>query len=549
MTGLIPPHGASLRQLLPNEADGRALRTACRDLPSWDLTPGQLCDVEQILTGAYSPIEGFLTESVYAEVLENARIPDSGIAWSWPVVLDVATKFAAELHVGSRVALRDAEGLPVAILDVSDIWEGDRAREAQTLFDDPEDPAAIAWCAARNPMYLGGPLTGIELPPRFDYPEHRRAPSETRALFERMGWTNVLAYQSDDFILRPHHHVVSRCCREREINLLLNLELNVAAPPTAADIAKIESFRCAHRHFIHQRAELNLLPSVAALPGRRALLHRLCVQKNYGCSSFLVVGDASCSDEDFVAHVRDAYGVELFHAKNVDWDAGTAAYVEVDGEMDHALEARLSSGDALPDWLVWPELVPELTKAYPAKDRQGFTILFTGLSGAGKSTVARTVMAKLMAIGDARQVTLLDGDVVRKHLSSELGWSREHRDLNILRIGYVAREITKHRGIAICAPIAPYRETRREVRNMVEAHGGFIEVHVATPLEICEERDRKGLYAKARSGLLPSPLTGVSDPYEVPESPELRLDTAELTPEEAAQAVLLKLEHLGYLRP
>lgn len=545
MAGLIAPHGGRLRHALAAEREARTLRTACKDLPSWDLTAGQLCDLEQILTGAYSPLDRFLGREDYESVLLSERLHD-GVAWSWPVVLDVSEDFAERLDLGARVALRDVEGLPVATLEVSDIWRADVEREATVLFDDPGHPAAAAWCASRNPVYLGGALAGIELPPRFDYPEYRRTPAEVRALFERFGWTRVLAYQTGDFILRPIHHVVSECCREREINLLLQLELNVEAPPTALDIAKVESCRCAHGHFLHQRAELNLLPSLAGLPGSRAHLHRVCVQKNYGCSHFLIVGDESCVNEALAARASEAYGVELCYANAVSWDAGTRRYVESGAKVDHDLEKRLADGDALPDWLVWPELVPELKKAYPAKRRQGFTILFTGLSGAGKSTVARTVMAKLMALGGERQVTLLDGDLVRKHLSSELGWSREHRDLNNLRIGYVASEITKHRGIAICAPISPYAETRRKMREMVEPYGGFIEVHVATPLEICEQRDRKGLYAKARAGLMKS-FTGISDPYEAPEAPELRIDTTELSPEEAAQAVLLKLEHLGYL--
>ena len=548
MAGLIAPHGGALRHLLTDEAEARELRTACKDLPSWDLTAGQLCDVEQILTGAYSPLDGFLGERDYTSVLESGHLAENGVVWSWPVVLDVGTDFAHQLEAGSRIALRDAEGSPVAILGVSDIWQADRDRETQRLFEEPRHRAARAWSAQRNPIYVGGQLTGIELPPRFDYPEHRRPPAEVRALFERVGWTRVLAYQSSDFLLRPDHHVVSESCREQEINLLLQLELNVALPPTAVDIAKIESFRCAHHHFLHQRAELNILPSVATLPGSRALLHRLCVQQNYGCSHFLITGNENGVDEQFIARAHEAYGVQIRQAKPVQWDSSSRRYVQVATPANHDLEARLVDGDALPDWLVWPELVPELRNAYPAKDRQGFTILFTGLSGAGKSTVARTVMAKLMALGGGRQVTLLDGDVVRKHLSSELGWSRAHRDLNNLRIAFVASEITKHRGIALCAPISPYRQTRRQMREMVEVHGGFIEVHVATPLEVCEERDRKGLYAKARAGLMKE-FTGISDPYEIPQSPELRLDTTELTPEAAAQAVLLKLERLGYLRP
>ena len=207
---------------------------------------------------------------------------------------------------------------------------------------------------------------------------------------------------------------------------------------------------------------------------------------------------------------------------------------------------RLMRGLRVPDWYTYPEVLEELRKAYPTRSHQGFTVFFTGLSGAGKSTIARALTVKLMEM-DGRRVTLLDGDVVRRHLSSELGFSKAHRDINIRRIGYVASEITKHGGIAICAPIAPYAATRQAVRGMIEPWGGFVEVHVATSLEVCESRDRKGLYAKARAGLIPE-FTGVSDPYEIPEIPELSIDTALCSIEEAVQMVVLKLEHEGFLR-
>jgi sulfate adenylyltransferase len=209
------------------------------------------------------------------------------------------------------------------------------------------------------------------------------------------------------------------------------------------------------------------------------------------------------------------------------------------------LQRRLREGLEIPAWFSYPEIIAELRIRYPARSKQGLTLFFTGLSGAGKSTIAKAVLAKLLELG-GRPVTLLDGDVVRKNLSSELGFSREHRNLNIRRIGYVASEITKNGGIAICAPIAPYAEMRREVRQMISQYGGFIEVHVATSLEVCEGRDRKGLYAKARAGIIKE-FTGISDPYEAPENPELKIDTHGLTIDEAAQRVFLYLEQQGYI--
>jgi sulfate adenylyltransferase len=209
------------------------------------------------------------------------------------------------------------------------------------------------------------------------------------------------------------------------------------------------------------------------------------------------------------------------------------------------LRARLNEGREIPGWFTYPEVVRELRRSYPPRHKQGLTIFFTGLSGSGKSTIANVLLTKFLETG-GRPVTILDGDLVRKHLSSELGFSKEHRDINIRRIGYVASEITKNGGIAICAPIAPYEATRKHVRQMIEPYGGFILVHVATPIETCEERDRKGLYAKARAGIVKE-FTGISDPYEAPTDAEVVINTAELSAEEAAQEIILHLEQQGFI--
>ena len=212
-----------------------------------------------------------------------------------------------------------------------------------------------------------------------------------------------------------------------------------------------------------------------------------------------------------------------------------------DRDLRHCLEHNLE----VPAWYSYPEVIARLRKVYPPRSKKGVTLFFTGLSGSGKSTLAKIMYAKFIEDGK-RPVTLLDGDVVRINLSSELGFSREHRNINVRRIGFVASEITKNGGIALCAPIAPYTAMRREVRDLIEQHGAFIEIHVATSLEVCESRDRKGLYAKARKGIIPE-FTGISDPYEVPEKPEIRIDTANKSPMQAAQAIMLYLLSEGYL--
>ena len=301
---------------------------------------------------------------------------------------------------------------------------------------------------------------------------------------------------------------------------------------------------------------MSLLPLAHYLTGPRAVLCRAIICQNYGCTHLIQWDDpVSQGKIDIIAPYEKELDVKMLSSPVMAYveersqylpltqvEAGETVLQISEEEFDHRLEEDIQ----VPEWYTYPDILAELRKAYPPRYKQGLTVFFTGLSGAGKSTIAQALLVKLMEMGE-RAVTLLDGDIVRKHLSSELGFSKEHRNLNILRIGYVASEITKNGGVAICAPIAPYRSTRRDVRAMIEQQGGFVEIHVATPLEACEARDRKGLYAKARAGLIKE-FTGISDPYEEPEHPELRIDTQDCTPEEAAQRVVLKLEHLGYIR-
>jgi sulfate adenylyltransferase len=318
-----------------------------------------------------------------------------------------------------------------------------------------------------------------------------------------------------------------------------------------------------------QTTALSLLDLAMRMAGPREALWHALIRQNHGCSHFIVGRDHAGPGQDrfgrtfyepyaaqeLVARHRDELGIQILPFREMIYLRDRAQYVPADEahEDDTALDLsgtefrrRLREGLEIPEWFSFPEVVAELRRTHPPRHRQGFTVFFTGLSGSGKSTIANALMVKLLELG-GRAVTLLDGDIVRKHLSSELGFSREHRNLNILRIGFVASEITKNGGIAICAPIAPYAATRREVREMIAPLGGFIEAHVATPLETCEARDRKGLYAKARAGILKE-FTGISDPYEAPEHSEVTIDTRDCAPGEAAQRILLKLESLGYIR-
>ena len=542
MNQLIAPYGGTLVNLI-DPAKSAALKQEALSLPSLDLDWRQQCELEMLMTGAYSPLTGFMTRAQCERVESDSQL-DDGTFWPLPVTLASRQKAAASLKPGSRVALRDGEGFMLAVLAVSDTWETDGV-----------------W-------HLGGAVEGVALPQHADFVALRATPADLRALFSRRGWRRVVAWQARQPMHRAQFEFCLKSAIENEANLLLHPQVGGDITEAPAYFGLVRSFLAIRERFPAATTQLSLLPAPPREGSARALLLRAIIARNYGCS-LLISGGEHQSDGDcrrgedlihthadlpvtelagkigvrFIAYPRMVYVEDRAeHLPEPEAPAG-ARLLTLSGEE---FQRRMQTGLKIPDWYSFPEVIAELHRQSPPRERQGFTVFFTGLSGAGKSTLARALAARLMEMG-GRCVTLLDGDIVRRHLSSELGFTKAHRDINVRRIGFVASEITKNRGIAICAPIAPYRQTRRDVRSMIEAVGGFIEIHVATPIETCESRDRKGLYAKARAGLIPE-FTGVSDPYEVPEKPELAIDTTGLGIDEAVQQILLKLEHEGYLR-
>jgi sulfate adenylyltransferase len=547
----VPPWPAPSPLYLPPEAAALA-RAEARDLPSWDLSPRQLCELELLLCGALGPLAGYPGQRDHDSALARGQLAD-GTPCPWPPTLAVSAAFAASLAPGATIALRDPEGLLVALLDLDDVWTPDAAQAAALLFGDAQGSAVDDWLRSHSgPARLGGRLRGVDRPCHYDFAALRTEPKEFQRRFQRMGWKRVLAVFSRRPIGPGEHALITHRARSIEANILLLAEGGMPEPGDARYYARMRAMEAVLPRFSEPATELALVPLAPGFGSPREQALRHLIARAYGASHVLVLDDPGSADD--LGTLDRQLGIEAVAPSEVHYLPERGRYAigppPRGGEPAQAcdgtaLTERLSRGEQVPEWLAWPEQVAPLEHAYPPRARQGFTLFLTGLSGSGKSTIARALLGKLMEEG-SRQVTLLDGDIVRKHLSSELGFSREHRDLNILRIGFVASEITKNGGIAICAPIAPYAATRRQVRAMIEAGGGFIEIHVATPLEVCEARDRKGLYAKARAGLIES-FTGISDPYEIPQTPELRLDTTGSTPDEAAQQVLLRLGALGYL--
>ncbi len=555
--------------LLPDQSHADALKEEAVSLPSWDLTPPQVWDIELLLNGAFSPLEGYLNRSDYDSVCESMRLRD-GMLWPIPITLDVPREFAQTLSAGDRLALRHPEGMVLAVLTVESLWEPDLKAETEAVFgtDDDTHPGVFKLLHQTQPVYLGGRLQGLELPPHHTYKHLRHTPAELRALFKKLGWNRVVAFQTRNPLHRAHAELTQRAAAQVEANLLLHPVVGRTSPGDVDYFSRVRCYQAVLQHYPPQTTALSLLPLAMRMAGPREALWHALIRRNYGCTHLIVGRDHASPGKDrngkpfygpydaqeLVTSHEDELGIEMVAFEEMVYVEDLAQYMpksEVPAEArvlslsGTELRRRLREGLDVPGWFSYPEVIDELRRSYPPRARQGFTVFFTGLSGAGKSTVANVLMAKLLETG-TRPVTLLDGDLVRKHLSSELGFSKEHRDLNIKRIGFVASEITKNRGVAICAPIAPYGVTRREVREMIAQYGGFIEIYVATPLEVCELRDRKGLYAKARAGLIQN-FTGIDDPYEPPADPDVTVDTGRVSADEAAHQILLHLEKEGYL--
>jgi len=561
---------APVPELYVSSDSAAKLKVAAGSLPSWDLTARQVCDLELLMNGGFHPLKGFQSQADYLSTVETMRTSD-GALWPIPVTLDVSEKFADGVEPGQDIALRDQEGVILAILSVTDKWVPNKANEALKVFgaDDLAHPAVNYLHNVAGPVYLGGPVTGIQQPVHYDFKARRDTPNELRAYFRKLGWRRVVAFQTRNPLHRAHQELTFRAAREAQANLLIHPVVGMTKPGDVDHFTRVRCYEAVLDQYPASTTHLSLLNLAMRMAGPREALWHAIIRRNHGLTHFIVGRDhagpgKNSQGQEFygpydaqtlVAEHQAEIGIEMVDFKQMVYVEEKAQYYPVDEVPEGAtvldisgteLRRRLREGLEIPDWFSFPQVVAELRRTSPARSKQGFTVFFTGLSGSGKSTIANALMVKLMEMG-GRPVTLLDGDVVRKHLSSELGFSKEHRDINIKRIGYVASEITKNGGIAICAPIAPYTATRRAVREMVEHCGAFIEVYIATSVEECERRDRKGLYKLAREGKIKE-FTGISDPYEAPTTPELRLDTENAEVDHCAHQVLLKLEQMGLIR-
>jgi sulfate adenylyltransferase len=554
---LIRPYGDQLVDLLVPDEEVDELKTYATHLASLQISERSVCDLELLAVGAFSPLSRFMGQVDHQRVLDEMRL-SSGHIFPVPVTLPVEP--GLDIQLDQDIALRNAKNELLAVMTVEEIYEWDLNEAAQKVFgtQDLRHPL-VAEMYRWSKLNLSGRLRVLQLPRRYDFKELRLTPAETRARLEEIGRLNVVAFQTRNPLHRVHEELTKRATQETDGVLLLHPGVGMTKPGDVDHYTRVRTYKAlAERHYDPDRILLSLLPLAMRMAGPREALWHALIRRNYGANHLIVGRDHAgpgvdskgepfygpYDAQELVEQHSEELGVKMVPFRLFVYLPDEDRYEEVSKISSNARTASISgtqvreeylhSGKQLPAWFTRPEVAEILAESYPPRHRQGVCLWFTGLSGAGKSTTAEVLTALLLEHG--RQVTVLDGDVVRTHLSKGLGFSKEDRDINIRRIGFVAAELVRHGGVVVCAAVSPYRATRNDVRAMV-GHDNFVEVFVDTPLAVCETRDVKGLYAKARRGEIKD-FTGIDDPYEPPQHPEVTLNTVDHVPEENAHLIL-----------
>ncbi|MDX2031506.1 MAG: bifunctional sulfate adenylyltransferase/adenylylsulfate kinase [Blastocatellia bacterium] len=564
---LIPPFGEMLVDLLIAPEEQAEARAHASRLPAVQLSARAVCDLELLAVGAFSPLDRFMGEADFRRVLEEMRLAD-GRLFPIPILLPIPAD--ADIRLDQEITLRDAKNDILAVMRVEEIFEYDWREVARKALGTEDTAHPMAAELQRTPTRAAsGRLRVLSLPRHYDFESLRLTPAETRARLAGFGRRNVVAFQTRNPLHRAHEELNRRAIEQTDGVLLLHPVVGVTKPGDVDHFSRVRTYRAlTESYFPQDRVLLSLLPLAMRMAGPREALWHAIIRRNYGANHFIVGRDHAGPGNDsqgkpfygpydaqrLVERHSEELGItavpfsELVYLPDEDrYEEAARVTAETRTLSLSGTQVRdeyLNRGRLLPDWFTRPEVAEILAETYPPRHRQGVCIWFTGLSGAGKSTTAEILACYIEEQG--RQVTVLDGDVVRTHLSKGLGFSQADRDTNIRRIGFVAAEIVRHGGIAICAAISPYRATRDEVRRMVGSDR-FIEVFVDTPLAVCEERDIKGLYAQARRGEIKG-VTGIDDPYEAPLQPEITLDTVACSPEQNAGRLRGLLCEKGFLR-
>ncbi len=563
---LIPPYGGkSLVDLLTTGEARQELIAQAIKLPSLQISARALCDLELLATGGFSPLERFMGRADYECVMNEMRLVN-GVLFPLPITLTVDEQSLKS--AGDRIVLRDSRNNIIAIMELEETYPWDASTEATLVLGTTDNRhPLVSEMSTWGKVCISGKLQVINLPRYFDFVELRRTPTEVRALLSRMGYEKVVAFQTRNPMHRIHEELTKRAAEAIGGSLLIHPVVGLTKPGDVDHYTRVRIYKTlVEKYYDPDRTLLSLLPLAMRLAGPREALWHAIIRRNHGATHFIVGRDHAGPGKDstgkpfygpyeaqeLLEQYAEEIGVTPVPFQELVYLPDREIYVEANKVPKGARVANISGtqvredylakGKPLPEWFTRKETSEILAEMYPARQKQGFCIWFTGLSGSGKTTTAEILTSLLMEHG--RQVTVLDGDVVRTHLSKGLGFSKEGRDTNILRIGFVASEIVRHNGIVICAAVSPYRAARNENRKMV-GDSRFIEIFVDTPIEVCEQRDIKGMYARARRGEIKG-FTGVDDPYESPLNPEIILDTVNFTPEENARKIMAYLEKQGF---
>ena len=566
---MIDPHGNILVSFHLSKGELEEYSELSNTISSLTLSLKQQCDLEMILNGAFSPLLTFNNQKDYEEILLNNKLLN-GVIWPIPIVLDVPNDFLKALDKNEHISLRNAEGFLLAILKVREFWSPNKKDEANSIFKtiDENHPGVDYLFNHTNSNYISGELIPIQSNKYFDFTHLRKSPQEVRDLFRSKRWQDVIAFQTRNPMHRAHFELTRLAMEQHNAKLLIHPVIGISKPGDIDHFTRVKCYQHIIKHYPENSVELSLINLAMRMAGPKEALWHAIIRKNYGCN-YIIIGrdhagpgvDAKGKPyyqpydaQELISQYQEELEIKMVPFQEMVFAKNKRNYLPLDQikEEDQIetlsgtqFKELLKQRTEIPNWYSFPEVVHELRRRYPKLHNQGLTVFFTGLSGAGKSTLANALVYKLMEMED-RPITLLDGDIVRQHLSSELGFSKEDRDIHVKRIGYVASEITKHGGVAICAPIAPYSNTRKTVRNMIDEVGSFVEIHVSTPLSVCEERDVKGLYKRARAGKILD-FTGVSDPYEEPQNPEITIDTSDISVEESSAIIIDKLRSMKLL--
>ena len=568
---LNSPYGGSLVDLTVSPERATEMKATAKDHASLTLDERGLCDLELLSVGGFSPLRGFMGKADYDRVVGEMRLSD-GTLWPLPVTLPVTP--GDDVKVGKVLALRDIYENLLAFLHIEEIFDADKKQEAQLAYGslDKKHPS-VAYLDRQSGHYAAGKLEVIRTPPHYDFVELRRTPKELREHFRSLGWSRIVAFQTRNPLHRAHEELTKRAAEQIGGGLLIHPVVGVTKPGDVDHFTRVRCYRAlVDNYYKHGSVVLSLLPLAMRMAGPREVLLHAIIRRNYGCTHFIVGRDHAGPGKDSTGKpFYSPYAAQESMAKHeaeigmgmVDFkqmvflpdenryspvDEVPAGVKTADISGTEVREKYLAKGLQLPEWFSRPAVAEILNETSPPRFRQGLTLWFTGLSGSGKSTIAHALIERLAEFG--RNCSLLDGDEIRTHLSKGLGFSKEDRDTNIRRVAYVASLISLHGGTTLCSVISPYRAIRDEARKL--SKDNFVEIYCSTPIDVCEQRDVKGMYSKARAAVAsgkPMGFTGVDDPYEPPLNPEVTIDTSKLSIQECVDAIINKVLATGYILP